>query len=204
MTARLGVQCPFENAGISSFPSVQKREPQRDTAQRNSFSFLDRLLLLDVPPSECSLSALRAPNPRLSTHKRIDADAPLPGRMTGHAASGGAGQEGEARCTRPLSRRSRRTAKRRGWAERGCGFWKSRFCGERGEKIPAPSFAVSQVFQHVGKGIQRICSIEFCVLVLEHHEVAVAFSCFFLPAAAESKLVLAVRIVPVIPLGFNQ
>lgn len=129
-----------EERRISSFPSVQKREPQRDTAQRNSFSFLDRLLLLDVPPSECSLSALRAPNPRLSTHKRIDADAPLPGRMTGHAASGGTGQEGEARCTRPLSRRSRRTAKRRGWAERGCGFWKSRFCGERGEKNPCSFF----------------------------------------------------------------
>lgn len=89
---------PFD---ISSFPSAQKRASLRDTGWRISFSFLDRLPLLDVPLSERSCSSLHAPSQRLSRHERIDTDEPLRRQFAGHAARDGAGHQGNAWCVRP-------------------------------------------------------------------------------------------------------
>ena len=84
--------------------------PEKRISKRHRMEHFPLFLRQASPPRCASLGVkpLRAPSQRLSRHERMDTDAPLPRRIAGHAAGGGAGHEGKAWCARGLSRTSKR------------------------------------------------------------------------------------------------
>lgn len=129
-------KCCLSPRNISSFPSAQKRASLRDTGWRISFSFLDRLLLLDVPLSERSCSSLHAPSQRLSRYERIDTNDLLRRQIVGHVAGNGAGHQGNAWCVRiaPKMENGKGTAKKRGSRSDGAASGNHDFAGSWARK----------------------------------------------------------------------